>query len=111
MRLVDINGLAFEPLSHDAHSLKQVIFRNDEIPHLTQLAQARIQPGTCITPHAHRDMHEVFIVLGGHGRLHCSGEAHEVGAGSCIELAPGEAHAFENDGAEELVMVYFGIEV
>lgn len=109
MRLVDLNSLVSEPLSHDTHSRKQVIFKNGEIPHLTQLAQARIPPGARLTPHAHRDMHEVFVVLGGHGMLHCGGTTYEVEPGTCIEIAPGEMHAFENDGAEDLLVVYFGI--
>lgn len=109
MHLVDLHSLVAEPLSHDAHSTKQVVFRNGEIPHLTQLAQARIPPGARLTPHAHRDMHEVFIVLSGQGLLQCDGGTHEVGPGSCIEIAPGEVHAFENRGEAELVVVYFGI--
>ena len=109
MRFVDLYSVAAEPLSHDAHTTKQVVFRSGEIPHLTQLAQARIPPGARLMPHAHRDMHEVFIVLAGHGLLHCDGSTHDVGPGSCIEVAPGEMHAFENGGTEELVVVYFGI--
>ena len=109
MRFIDLNSVVAEPLSHDAHSAKQVAFRNGEIPHLTQLAQARIPPGARMTPHAHRDMHEVFVILRGQGLLHCDGSTHAVGPGSCIEIAPGEVHAFENCGDEELVVIYFGI--
>lgn len=109
MRLVDLHTLPAEPLSHDAHSTKQVAFRSGEIPHLTQFAQAHIPPGARLTPHAHRDMHEIFVVLSGRGLLWCDGTAHEVGPGSCIEIAPWETHAFENGGAEGLVVVYFGI--
>lgn len=109
MRHVDINSLPSEPLSHDTHSHKQVIFNHGEIPHLTQLAQARVPPGARLTPHAHRDMHEVFVVLSGRGLLRCAGTAYEVGPGSCIEVAPGEVHAFENGGEEDLVVIYFGI--
>lgn len=109
MRLVDLHALAAEPISHDAHSAKRVAFRSGEIPHLTQLAQARIPPGARLTPHAHRDMHEVFVVLSGCGLLQCDGTTHEVGPGSCIEIAPGEMHAFENRSDEEMVVIYFGI--
>lgn len=110
MRLVDLNSLTAEPLSHDAHSSKQVVFRNGEIPHLTQLAQTRIPPGASLTPHAHRDMHEIFIVLAGQGRLYCDGGMHDISPGACIEIAPGEIHAFENNGGRELVLVYCGVE-
>lgn len=109
MRLVDLNDIRAEPLSHDAHSSKRVVFRNGEIPHLTQLAQARIPPGACLTPHAHRDMHEVFIILSGQGLLHRNDDTYKIGPGIHIEVAPEEMHAFENDGEEELVIAYFGI--
>ena len=110
MRRVGLNSLSPEPLSHDADSAKQVVFRNGTIPHLTQLAQARIPPGARLTPHAHRDMHEIFIVLSGHGRLHCDGSTYTISPGACIQIAPGEVHAFENDDDGELVLVYFGVE-
>ena len=109
MRLMDLNSLPGEPLSHDAGIIKQVIIRKDVIPHLTQLAQARIPPGTRLTPHTHSDMHEVFIVISGRGRLHCDGAALDITPGNCVQIEPGEVHAFENEGTEELVVVYFGI--
>lgn len=109
MRFVDLSTITAEPLSHDAHNTKQVAFRSGEIPHLTQLAQARIPPGARLTPHTHRDMHEIFVVLSGRGLLQCNGATHEVCPGSCIAVAPGETHAFENRSVEELVVVYFGV--
>jgi len=110
MRRVDLNSLNSEPLSHDTSSSKQVFIRNGTIPHLTQLAQVHIPPGTRLTPHAHSDMHEIFIVLSGQGRLHCEGATHAIEPGTCIQIAPGEVHAFENDDDGELVLVYFGVE-
>lgn len=109
MLCVNIDSLASEPLSHDTGITKQVILRNGTIPHLTQLAQTRIPPGSRVTPHKHSDMHEVFIVLSGHGRVHCDGSVQPLGPGTCVQIEPGEQHGFENDGSEELVMVYFGI--
>lgn len=109
MRRVIIDSLASEPLSHDTGITKQVILRNGTIPHLTQLAQARIPTGSRVTPHKHSDMHEIFIVLSGHGRVHCNDNQQKVGPGTCIQIEPGEMHGFENNGDEELVVVYFGI--
>lgn len=109
MRQVNLNRLVSEPLSHDASSGKQVAFRDGEIPHITQLARARIPPGVRLAPHAHRDMHEVFIVLAGRGLLHCGGDAHAAAPGGCIRVGPGEVHAFENTGDEDLVVLYFGV--
>lgn len=109
MRHVEIDSLISEPLSHDTGITKKVIFYNGTIPHLTQLAQARIPPGSRATPHKHSDMHEVFVVLSGHGRVHCNDNQQNVGPGSCIQIEPGEIHGFENEGDGDLVVVYFGI--
>lgn len=111
MRRVDINNLARQPLSHDAGITKQVIFPNGTIPHLCQLAQARIPSGVRVTLHRHSDMHEIFIVLSGYGQVHCDGLTQKVAAGTCIQIEPGEMHGFENDGEKDLVVVYFGIEL
>ncbi len=110
MRRINLNSLDSEPLSHDTSSTKRVLIHNGTIPHLTQLAQARIPPGTSLTPHAHSDMHEIFIVISGQGRLHCEGATHDIEHGTCIQISPGEVHAFENHDDEELVLVYFGVE-
>lgn len=109
MRRIDSNSLAGEPLSHDADVAKQVILHSGSVPHLTQLARTRIPPDTSLTPHAHNDMYEIFLVIGGQGRVHCGGHAYDLAPGICIEISPGEVHAFENAGNEELVLVYFGI--
>ncbi len=109
MRRVELDSLAAEPLSHDAGITKQVIFRNGAIPHLTQFAQARIPAGSRVTLHKHSDMHEVFIVLSGRGHVHCNDKQQKVGPGTCIQIESGEMHGFENNGDEDLVVVYFGI--
>ncbi len=109
MRRVDLHKLASEPLSHDAGVTKQVIFRNGTIPHLTQLAQASIPPGTHLTPHTHSDMHEVFIVLAGQGEMHCEAQVLTLESGVCIHIQPQESHAFGNTGANDLVLLYFGL--
>lgn len=109
MRLIELHSLPAEPLSHDANIAKRVILRNGTVPHLTQLAQVRIPPGAHLTPHAHQDMHEIFIVLSGHGRVRCDGSVNGVAPGTCIQIEPNAVHAFENTGEDELVVVYFGI--
>ena len=109
MRLVDLNSLVSEPLSHDAHSRKHVIFKHGEIPHLTQLAQARTPPGIRLTPHAHSDMHEIFIVLAGQGEARSEAQVLTLAPGMCIHIQPQESHAFANTGANDLVLLYFGL--
>lgn len=109
MRRVDIKSLARQPLSHDAGITKHVIFPKGTIPHLCQLAQARIPSGVRVTLHKHSDMHEIFMVLSGCGQIHCNGQTQKVGPGICIHIEPGELHGFENEGDEDLVVMYFGV--
>jgi len=109
VRRIDLNSLNSEPLSHDSSSTKRVLIRNGTIPHLTQLAQARIPPGTCLTPHAHSDMHEVFIVLSGSGEVLSEAQVLSLRPGVCIHIQPTESHTLSNTGTDDLVLLYFGL--
>jgi mannose-6-phosphate isomerase-like protein (cupin superfamily) len=109
VRRIDLNSLNSEPLSHDSSSTKRVLIRNGTIPHLTQLAQACIPPGTCLTAHAHSDMHEVFIVLSGSGEVHSGAQVLSLRPGVCIHIQPTESHTFSNIGTDDLVLLYFGL--
>lgn len=109
MRRVELNSLPREPLSHDTGSTKQVFIRNNVIPHLTQLAQARIPAGTCHTAHTHSDMHEIFVVLEGSGEMQCKDQVLTLAPGVCIHVQPQENHAVNNTGKHDLVLLYFGL--
>ena len=45
--------------------------------------------------HRHTDAEEVYVVLGGSGRVKLDGELLDVGPLDCIRVAPGTARAFE----------------
>jgi mannose-6-phosphate isomerase-like protein (cupin superfamily) len=109
VRRIDLNSLNSEPLSHDSGITKQVFIRNGTIPHLTQIAQTRIPPGTCLTPHAHSDMHEIFIVLNGVGEVRSEAQVLTLRPGICIHIQPTESHTFSNTGTDDLVLLYFGL--
>ena len=110
MKLASLAAAGEEPVSHDAAIRKRVLLRRGDVPGVTQLAQARLAPGQAATAHAHRDMHEVFLVESGVARFTVDGVAHRLEPGDCIAIAPGERHEVANAGAEELVLTYFGIE-
>ncbi len=109
MRQIDLHTLPSEPLSHDAGSSKQVFIRNGSIPHLTQFAQARIPSGTSLTPHAHADMHEVFLVLSGSGEVRGAAQTLPLLPGTCIHIPPAEIHSFHAHTGEDLLLLYFGV--
>ena len=76
------------------------------------LAVQTVRPG-CYSSRRHRHLfqEEILIVIAGAGTLHHGDDRVPVGPGDCICYLPGdpEAHAFENTGPEDdLVIWAFG---
>jgi mannose-6-phosphate isomerase-like protein (cupin superfamily) len=57
--------------------------------------------------HRHTDAEEVYVVLGGSGRVKLDDELLDVGARDCIRVAPATARAFEA-GPDGLEFLAFG---
>jgi mannose-6-phosphate isomerase-like protein (cupin superfamily) len=110
MHLIALSELPDEGVSHDPSILKRVVLRRGTVPQVTQLARSVVRPGAATSPHAHADMHEVFVVLAGVGTATVDGTTHPLAAGSCVVVEPGERHAFANTGTVDLVLLYFGVE-
>lgn len=111
MKVTRLDGVAEEPVSHNAAILKRVLLRNGEVPNVTQFAQARFAPGQVAGAHAHADMAEVFLVEAGSGTIVVDDVAHPLRPGTCVAVLPHEMHEVRNDGAAELVLTYFGVRV
>ena len=109
MKQVSLNTLPDQGVSHNTAIRKQVMLQAGDLPHLSQFAQARFEPGQTAAAHAHADMHEVFFVQSGQGSMIVDGEAHSLAPGVCIAVAPGETHEVCNTGEDLLVLTYFGI--
>lgn len=113
MKTSDVNSCAAAPVSHDQHIGKRVLFKNGDIPRIPQLARAEIPPQSSITPHAHRDMHEIFYVEQGEGSFHVqkNGEEQAISLrpGVCVVVEPGETHWLKSSDTCKLIVVYFGV--
>jgi uncharacterized cupin superfamily protein len=73
----------------------------------TGVSLFRLRPGKRSPfTHRHTDAEEVYVVLGGSGRVKLDGELHDVGPLDCIRVAPATARAFEAgpDGLEFLAV-------
>lgn len=110
MKLVSLTELPIEAVSHNAAIKKQVMLRNGDLPNLTNFAQARFAPGQLAEAHSHPDMSEVFFVTSGSGNICINGTNYRLEVGNCIAIAPHEVHEVRNDGTEDLVLTYFGIQ-
>jgi quercetin dioxygenase-like cupin family protein len=98
-------------VSHNPAILKRVMVRNGTVPHLTNFTQSVFPPGEVAPEHSHDDMYEVFLVESGSGVFVVNGETQSVGPGSFVLIELGDSHAIKNDGVNDLVLTYFGIEV
>ena len=109
MKHISLNTIPEQGVSHNNAIRKRVMLQAGDLPHLSQFAQARFEPGQAAAAHAHADMYEVFFVQSGQGAITVDGEVHPLTPGVCIAVAPGEIHEVRNPGNEQLVLTYFGI--
>ncbi len=110
MKFISLEDLPETGVSHNPEIRKQIILARGDVPHLTNFSQSVLLPGQSVSAHAHTDMHEIFFVVSGAGRVRIDGDGKPFGAGACIAVEPGETHEIFNTGDEELVLLYFGIE-
>lgn len=111
MKITALAQVAEESVSHNPAIKKWVMLRQGDLPHLTNFSQARFAPGQVASGHAHRDMAEVFFVESGQGTITINGQPYALNPGTCIAVDPGEHHEVSNDGAEALVLTYFGLRI
>lgn len=111
MKIISLKHLAEEAVSHNPLIRKTVFLRRGELPHLAGFSRAVFPPGEAAGLHTHPDMCEVFLVESGVGRLRGDGVDVSLAASDCISVSPGEGHELANTGDEDLVLIYFGIEV
>ncbi len=109
MKILSIDALPDEPVSHNPRILKRVMIRNGQLPHLTQFAQARFRPGQVAAAHTHHDMYEIFFVESGRGQITINGQPHRLATGMCVVVEPGEEHEVANPGETDLVLTYMGL--
>lgn len=109
MRVVDVESVPDEGLSHDPRILKRVLTPPGGISGLTQFARSVIPPGCATTTHAHADMTEVFYVLSGRGRADVDSRPCDLAPGICLRIDPGEWHVLEAAPDTPLTLLYFGL--
>lgn len=113
VKVSHLKDLKPQAVSHDAELVKHVHFRNNDIPNVPQFARCEVPPSFTITPHTHKDMHEVFYVEEGSGTFFIEKQSVKeqipVLKGSCVIIEPGELHSVQASQDTKLVLVYFGI--
>jgi mannose-6-phosphate isomerase-like protein (cupin superfamily) len=69
------------------------------------LAEATVAAGGSTLAHFHRGSEEIYLVVGGRGRMRLGEEVQSIGVGDCIVIPPGTVHQLWADPDEPLVVV------
>jgi mannose-6-phosphate isomerase-like protein (cupin superfamily) len=69
------------------------------------VAEATVPPGRETIEHYHQTTEEVYLFVGGHGRMRLGDEEAEVSAGDTVVIPPGVKHKLWNEGTEPLVVL------
>lgn len=109
MKITTLNGIQETGVSHNHKIKKRVMVNNNEIKHITNFSQAIFPPGECAATHSHPDMTEVFFVQSGEGEFKINEKTFPLIAGTCITIDTGDTHELTNTGADDLVVMYFGV--
>mmetsp|Transcript_7833 Transcript_7833/g.11825 ORF Transcript_7833/g.11825 Transcript_7833/m.11825 type:complete len:167 (+) Transcript_7833:42-542(+) len=103
---------AFVPVGHQTSGVKkQVLISQGQVPHLTNFSRAVLMPGQKVSVHRHKDKDEIFYVASGKGVFSLNDDEREIVAGTSIHVVANEDHKIENDSDEDLVLIYFGIDL
>ena len=105
-----LEGLKSVPVSHQPSIAKKVLLARGEVPALTNFSQAVFRPGDAVAAHRHADMWEIFFVRSGGGAIEVNGTEATLAENQCWVIEPGEVHSIRNNGREDLVLLYFGLE-
>ena len=111
MKLVNLDDLEVEEVSHNPHIKKRVMLLTGDLGAVTIFAQAVFPPGETADEHSHRDMGEVFFIESGYGVIKVNGAKRDIGPGTCVAVTAGESHEIRNTGDVDLVVTYFGIRI
>lgn len=78
-----------------------VLFFNDNL----------VPPGITIEPHQHRDMEEVYYIIGGIGKVIIGEEERGVNEGDAVYIPPDKVHSLTNTGSRPLRFICLGATV
>ncbi len=104
MLIVDIKDLeGIEPEGHFGGLTTAWVINSESAKHFTiQLSRAPVGSGAYL--HSHEASEQIFFMLQGNLTMSTAdGESVSLGPGMAAFFSPGEAHATENEGTEEVL--------
>lgn len=111
LKIVALKNLPTESVSHEPSITKRTFLHKGDVPRITNFAEATFAPGQIAASHSHRDKTEVFLVKEGSGTIKVDNHNILLEPGVCVVVEPEETHEIVNNGTNNLVITYFGVEI
>ena len=89
----------------DGSTIRELLAHRNSSIRQQSLAEARLAPGACTTPHHHKATEEIYYILSGAAAMTLGHETRTVGPGDAIAIPPGCRHTIRNTGSVELVFL------
>jgi mannose-6-phosphate isomerase-like protein (cupin superfamily) len=91
--------------SADGSTIRELLAHRNSSIRQQSLAEARLAPGACTTPHHHKATEEIYYILSGTADMTLGHDTRAVGPGDAIAIPPGLRHTIKNTGPVELVFL------
>ena len=91
--------------SADGSTIRELLAHRNSAIRQQSLAEARLAPGACTTPHHHKATEEIYYILSGTADMTLGHDTRPVGPGDAIAIPPGLRHTIKNTGPVELVFL------
>lgn len=115
MKIIRSKSIATIPVSHedpqDPSAVKKVLLdRKDDISGTIQMINwATLLPRKTLTPHVHKDMKEIFIILSGNPVLTIDRKKNTLHPGDMVIIESNEQHKMYNSSSSPVPYIVIGI--
>ena len=99
--ILDVTALEWQPVRPD---VAQGVYGKTLLAEGVKVVLTRVAPGGRFSVHRD-DYGHLFYFLSGRGVVWVGGEKFEARPGLAVRVAPGQEHAYENAGTEDLVLM------
>ncbi len=101
MKTLNVSGLEWQPVRPD---VARDVFGKTLLGGTVKVVLMRVAPGGRCSEHVDAYGH-LFYFQSGEGIVRVDGEEQRAQAGQVFQIAPGQVHAYENTGADDLVLI------
>ncbi len=107
MKSFDVSAVEWTPVRPD---IARGVFGKTLMEGKVKVVLMRVAPGGGASEHVDAYGH-LFYFLSGEGAVRVGGEEQRAQTGQVFQIAPGQVHAYENSGPEDLVLISMNLPI